>query len=194
MQGIYKLEFKDGSIYVGQARDIRNRWSQHLRDMESNKHPNKLVQAKFDLFGFPGLEVLEYTSELDERESAFIKEYRGPLLLNIRGTRDTNCLKMDAVLMMQQGTKIAEVSQLLNIPASTLYRWRSEMGKSGTEPGALEARITQLEAQLEKVLEYIRGIKEVLDWAERKMRSEQKQREERYQDDPKPGLILGRRT
>jgi hypothetical protein len=88
MQGIYKLEFKDGSIYVGQARDIRKRWAQHLRDMEAGKHHNKNVQAKFKELGFPSTEVLEYVEnigELDAKERSHIQEHTSKDLLNIAG-------------------------------------------------------------------------------------------------------------
>ena len=105
--------------------------------------------------------------------------------------------KQEVLKFFEDGCTVQEIFEASNIPKGTLYRWKSELtkpGASGTEPGALEERVTRLEAQLEKVLVQLGQIKEVMDWADRKMRSEQKQREERYLDDPKPGLILWRRT
>ena len=108
----------------------------------------------------------------------------------------TDELKADALLMMQQGTKIAEVSQLLNIPASTLYRWRSE-SRPDPKPqqaagirelqdkvAALEGQVAQLQGQLA----------EIGGWVSRKMRAEQKEREQRdCEQETKPRLVLGKR-
>ena len=88
----------------------------------------------------------------------------------------TTELKDDALLMMNQGTKIAEVSQILNVPASTLYRWRSEH-KPDPKPeqtGELLGQITQLREQLAMLEGQVR---EILPWIERKQRAEAKERE-----------------
>lgn len=108
----------------------------------------------------------------------------------------TTELKDDALLMMSQGTKIAEVSQILNVPASTLYRWRSEhkpdpKPEQSAEIGELLEQITQLREQLATLEGQVR---EILPWIERKQRAEAKEREERECDNPdKPRLVLGRK-
>lgn len=109
----------------------------------------------------------------------------------------TDELKADALLMMQQGTKIAEVSQLLNIPASTLYRWRSEKKPDPKPEQAAEVReqVAQLKAQVQEFAVLEGQLREVLAWAERKMREEAKERERRdyEQGEDKPRLVFGKR-
>ena len=53
----------------------------------------------------------------------------------------TNEVKRDAMLMIGQGTKIAEVSQLLDVPASTLYRWRSETQRPDPKPQQADSTV-----------------------------------------------------
>ena len=112
----------------------------------------------------------------------------------------TDELKADALLMMQQGTKIAEVSQLLNIPASTLYRWRSERkpdpkSEQASEVAQLQEQVAQLKAQVQEFAVLEGQLREVLTWAERKMREEAKERERRdyEQGEDKPRLVFGKR-
>jgi transposase-like protein len=100
----------------------------------------------------------------------------------------TTELKDDALLMMSQGTKIAEVSQILNVPASTLYRWRSEHkpDPKSQQAGELLEQMTQLQERL-ALLEGQVG--EILPWIERKQKSEAKEREGRETS----GLVFGSR-
>lgn len=166
MQGIYKLEFKDGSVYIGQSQDIRNRWSQHLREMETNKHVNKLIQSKFDEFGFPSLEVLKYTeddSDLDLLEAEFIKQY----------TTDSNKLNIRPPNNPRPNlTQLSEIKQLKE------------------QVTLLEGQIKEvLEFKWLNEGEIARTLK----WAERKMREEAKERERRESEDDTPRLVLGRK-
>ena len=80
--GIYKITNKlNGLCYIGQAKNIRERWREHLKcglgiDTPSN---NKLYQAMFkdgvDSFTFELLEACP-AQELDEKESFYIKLYQ----------------------------------------------------------------------------------------------------------------------
>lgn len=77
MQGIYQLEFTDGSIYIGLSNNVGTRLSQHLRDLEKNTHKNKYVQAKFNKHGIPSFKVLEVTDRqelLDSLETKYINQ------------------------------------------------------------------------------------------------------------------------
>ena len=94
--------------------------------------------------------------------------------------------KQEVLKFFEEGRTVQEIFEASKIPKGTLYRWKSELtkpGAPGTEPGALEARVAKLEAQLEDALDYIN-----------KLRRQEAKRRAEYQDDPKPGLILGRRT
>lgn len=46
--GIYKLEFLDGSYYIGQSVDLDTRNKEHIRLLELGKHHNYRVQMKYD--------------------------------------------------------------------------------------------------------------------------------------------------
>ena len=132
MQGIYKLEFKDGSIYVGQSVYIEGRWAQHLRDMEGGRHTNKLVQSRFDKFGPPSLAVLEYiedASTLTAKEAAYIKKFATGELLNIQlNPRSRQALfeHEDAstiTLLSNQTTQLQEELALLTSQVDEILPW-----------------------------------------------------------------------
>lgn len=145
MQGIYKLEFKDGSVYIGQAKDIRSRFTQHLRDMESGKHHNKHVQAKFKQFGFPATEVLEYVQnnrDLDPKEQHYIQEYTSHNLLNIRG----NYYEPPEVEEI-----VAPLTEMYTERTALAYRLdvlEAYLGFLDAEASSAERSIVKLKAQL----------------------------------------------
>lgn len=72
--GIYKLGWLNGKYYVGQARNLETRFSEHIGALRSNTHFNYKVQAQFNTFGMPSFIVLKYCSlgELDNEEIANI--------------------------------------------------------------------------------------------------------------------------
>ena len=77
--GIYKITNLDnGKMYVGQARDIYYRWSQHKSNLRSNSHENAKLQNSWNLHGENAFEfsVIEECSKdkLDEREIFWILE------------------------------------------------------------------------------------------------------------------------
>lgn len=93
--------------------------------------------------------------------------------------------KQEVLKFFEDGCTVQEIFEASNIPKGTLYRWKSELtkpGAYGTEP--LEARVADLEAQLEEALKFIRRLQQ----------QEQRRREEReYDNQDKPRLVLGRK-
>lgn len=78
--GIYKIEnLINGKIYIGQSKQIRQRWSEHKKELRRNKHTNEYLQRAWNKYGEENFkhEVLEFCSEdqLDERECYYIDLY-----------------------------------------------------------------------------------------------------------------------
>lgn len=87
--GIYKLEFEDGSYYIGQSVNLnkRSRYKDHVTMMLNNRHHSYKVQDKFDsLQKLPTYGVVEYSDliNLNSLEQKYIN-------LN-----DKNCLNVKA--------------------------------------------------------------------------------------------------
>lgn len=105
MQGIYQLKFKDGSTYIGQSINIRNRFNQHFGEMEAGEHKNINVQTKFNIYGAPIFEVLEIVENVEDLNKAELdnigRVYKGELL-NIQGNPQPQ----------QTGTEGAELLEL----------------------------------------------------------------------------------
>ena len=75
--GIYKLEYTDGSVYIGSSVNIEERYKTHCYSMVANKHPNHKVQSAHNLHGLPKLVIVAECSpeELSFLEESFIAEY-----------------------------------------------------------------------------------------------------------------------
>lgn len=76
--GIYKLEFGDGSVYIGQSIDIDSRIKSHRLDLSRGSHPNRSMQEVYDAYdGEMDVEVLEECEpdELNELEKGYIEQY-----------------------------------------------------------------------------------------------------------------------
>jgi group I intron endonuclease len=74
--GIYKLEFSNGKVYIGQSNSIENRFRQHLRKFKNGNHTD-LLQSAYNEYGTPILQILcECTpGELDTYENEAIQIY-----------------------------------------------------------------------------------------------------------------------
>lgn len=78
--GIYCIENKnDGKKYIGQARDIIDRWYKHRYELTHNIHFNNYLQNSWNKHGEDGFcfYVLEYCepNELNEKEIYYIDLY-----------------------------------------------------------------------------------------------------------------------
>ena len=81
--GIYKLTFKDGSIYIGKSSNIDKRWSQHSKAMSKGTHTKKIQEA-FAKFGDPKFEVIFecHPDHIDIMEGYFINIFWNNKILN----------------------------------------------------------------------------------------------------------------
>lgn len=73
--GIYKLEFTDGSFYVGRSVSIESRYKDHIRFLKNNSNRCSKLQNKFNKIDeLPKLEILEecQLNELPEKEKYWI--------------------------------------------------------------------------------------------------------------------------
>lgn len=78
--GIYKIEnLVNGKIYIGQSKHIKQRWSEHKKELKTNRHTNKYLQRAWNKYGENNFAhiVLEECDEdlLDEREKYYIELY-----------------------------------------------------------------------------------------------------------------------
>ena len=73
MIGIYKLQFADGSTYIGQSVDIEKRIQQHTDKMLKGTH-TKAIQAAYRAYGLPrAYSIFECDADhLDIAENTFI--------------------------------------------------------------------------------------------------------------------------
>lgn len=75
--GVYLIQNSiDGRVYVGATKELRRRFSQHLRLLKQGKHPNPGLQSLFNLHGLSTLDfrLIELCSPdlLRQRETHFI--------------------------------------------------------------------------------------------------------------------------
>lgn len=80
-EGIYALVFDNGIKYIGQSKNIKKRYKQHclLSNNRSNTRKNNFLRKKIKEGLLPKLEILEETSNLDEREIYWINRLQPEL-------------------------------------------------------------------------------------------------------------------
>lgn len=75
--GIYAiLNIANDKYYIGSAIDFADRWRLHRLELNRNNHYNRHLQKAWNKYGENSflLVVIEYTTELDNREQHWIKE------------------------------------------------------------------------------------------------------------------------
>lgn len=80
MIGIYAIHNKiNDKYYIGQTKNINQRWIQHRSRLKCHTHENCHLQASYDLYGVDNFEylVLEECAEneLDKKEQYYIEKY-----------------------------------------------------------------------------------------------------------------------
>ena len=77
INGIYGIKNKElGQWYIGQAKNIMDRWREHLKDLDDPKYPLHIDMAEnVTNFEFHILEVVDDVSQLDDREKYWIDYY-----------------------------------------------------------------------------------------------------------------------
>lgn len=81
--GIYKLTFKDGSVYIGKSSNIDKRWAQHTKAMLKGTHTKKIQDAYYK-YGMPKFEVIFecHQDHIDILEGYYINYFWGSNILN----------------------------------------------------------------------------------------------------------------
>jgi predicted GIY-YIG superfamily endonuclease len=103
--GVYSIKYSlDGSTYIGESCNIRNRLLQHLKELDAGCHHNPVLQDIFndngaDVFDFAMVEIVEDTSKRLARETEIIEQIRSAgisVLLNCTpdGKKDKNPFKI----------------------------------------------------------------------------------------------------
>ncbi len=76
--GIYQiLNTRTGRVYIGSSKNVSKRFREHLKALQNGKHINTHLQSSFNKHGEDAFEfkVIEYTTDLFEREAYYIAEY-----------------------------------------------------------------------------------------------------------------------
>ena len=79
--GIYMIKCKiNNKVYIGQSKNIKDRWKQHKKELRNNKHDNKNIQKDWNEYGQNSFEfniIAECEeNELNELEKKYINEYK----------------------------------------------------------------------------------------------------------------------
>lgn len=73
--GIYMiLNVINGKIYIGQSRDIKNRWKQHKSDLNCNRHINEHLQSAWNKYGEENFEFI-ILCECEENQLNTLEQY-----------------------------------------------------------------------------------------------------------------------
>lgn len=76
---IYKLEFEDGSVYIGKTLvTVEDRYTFHRSLMKRGKHHSKKLQKAYDKYGEPTVTTIEEVAigaDIDVREQYWISHY-----------------------------------------------------------------------------------------------------------------------
>lgn len=78
--GIYCIEnIENNKKYIGQSKDINDRWRRHISELNHGKHDNDYLQKSWNKYGVDCFKfyVLEYCNieKLDEKEKYYIELY-----------------------------------------------------------------------------------------------------------------------
>ena len=76
--GIYKIENKvNGKVYIGQARNIEERWKNHISCLNSGKHDNSYLQRAWNKYGKDNFEfIIIEECEIEDLNNLEIKYIR----------------------------------------------------------------------------------------------------------------------
>jgi len=82
MTGIYKIEcIINHKVYIGQSKNIKDRWKGHIKELDLNKHINNHLQYAWNKYGKENFkfEILELCSQkdLNNKEIYWLNYYGG---------------------------------------------------------------------------------------------------------------------
>lgn len=147
--GVYKLEFEDGSYYIGQSLNLKSRLIDHYRMLVQGNHHSYKVQNKFDILKtLPKHTIIKYcgTAELNKLESSLI-DLTNPKCLNVKAGGDSNFginaptakyLTQDIeiaflILVENPGVKHSYVADFVGIDISTVHDISAGRGRALSE-------------------------------------------------------------
>lgn len=135
--GIYKLEFTDGSYYIGQSVNIVSRLRDHYRDLIAGNHHSYKLQERYNKLGILPKHSILSTCKIDELnciEESLI-DINSPLCLNVKAggssnyginaptaKYDTNDIELAFLLLVDNpGIPHKEVADFVGIDISTVH-------------------------------------------------------------------------
>ena len=139
--GIYKIEnLVNGKIYIGQSVHIRQRWSEHKKELRHNRHKNKYLQRAWNKYGEENFkhEILELCSveELDSREQYYINLYRTldenngyNLISNEKGCRQVSDFTRDKLRENATGSNNPNSKKVICLETNKIYECMAQAGR-----------------------------------------------------------------
>lgn len=98
--GIYKItNISNEKIYIGSAKNLKNRWSRHKNELRNNNHSNQYLQNSWNKYGeqsfeFTMLEIVDDINDLEDRENYYLnlmKSYKREVGYNILRKAYSSC-------------------------------------------------------------------------------------------------------
>lgn len=147
--GIYKLEFTDGSFYIGQSVNLAGRLKDHYRMLLDGTHHSYKVQDKYNKLNvLPKHTIIKYCEsiELNDEEDKLI-DLSDKLCLNVKGGGSSNFginapsakyLEIDIemaflLLVDNPGIKHSEVADFIGIDINTVHDISAGRSRAYTE-------------------------------------------------------------
>lgn len=161
--GVYRLEFKDGSYYVGQSVNLNSRLKDHYRMLMSGNHHSYKVQHKYNEEKCLPIHYIVKEcpiEELNTFEDSLI-DLKDPLCLNIKAGGDSNYginsltakyntidIEMAFFLLVEHlGISHKEVADFVGIDINTVHDISAGRSRAFTE---MKSKYPEKYAQLLK--------------------------------------------
>lgn len=144
--GIYSISFKGSdNVYIGQTRNFKFRYWQHVCGLRKNKHKNKKLQNFWNKYGELNFvfQVLEKTAKenLNEREGYYAQLNKNRLL-NLREVGDY--IPMSEETRQRISNAVKGNKNCLGLKNSLGYRHSEEAKKKISEAGKNSKRAAKL--------------------------------------------------
>jgi len=155
MVGIYKITSPSGRIYVGQSRNIENRFKGYfkLRCKTQPKLYNSFVKYGIDLHVFEVVETCEL-KDLNNREQHYLKLFDccSKINLNCLANHEPNYFTHDTIEKMRRSAtgKISSLRGVKKSAETCLKMSLSKIGKPSTRKGAKLSEETKIKISKSK--------------------------------------------
>jgi group I intron endonuclease len=157
--GIYKITNKiTKKIYIGSAVNIRIRWKSHRNGLRHNKHPNKYLQASYNIHGYENFiyEIVEFmyldnlTLSEKRKKLSQLEQYYLDTLKPYDRNIGYNLLK--TAIASPLGTKHSEISKKNMSKAHVGFKHSNETKRKISE--SQYKKVYQLDKKGNVVAEY----------------------------------------